>query len=293
MVDVSIVIPVYNEEEAIGGTIDDIERVMGEGSYSFEIVIVDDGSDDETAAIVKGKDVRCCRHGKRKGVGSARNTGVRKARGKVIVMIDGDGTYSAGDIPALLDALGECDMVIGARRREAGTMPFLRTIAKNAIRRLASFITGEEIPDLNSGLRAFRREDALHFLHGLPSTHSWVSTITLSYLCNGLDVRYVPIDYFPRRGRSSFHPLFDTYNYLLLVVRTVLYFKPLKVFFPVALLLFALGIIRIAYDIVASRNIKDFSIMMIIVATLIGVLSILADLIVSGKEYRAVPRDKE
>ncbi|HBY95034.1 MAG TPA: hypothetical protein DEP84_13925 [Chloroflexi bacterium] len=196
-------------------------------------------------------------------------------------MSDADGTYPSRDLPRLIEAiLHGADMAVGARTVEAGTMRPLRTFAKESIRRLAGYMTASEIPDLNSGFRAVRRDVALRFLPVLPTTHSWVSTITLALLTNGYRVDYLPIAYFPRVGHSSFHPIRDTYNYLSLVVRTVTYFNPLKVFLPVSLLLFLIGLSKGTYDLIFNLRFRESDVVLVVVAVLIGMMGILADLIV-------------
>jgi len=171
-------------------------------------------------------------------------------------------------------------MVIGARRREAGTVRWLRAPTKAFIRWLASYLTGVPIPDLNSGFRALRREVALRYLRYLPTTHSWVSTITLALLSNGHPVTWIPIDYYPRVGKSTFHPIKDTYNYLMLVVRAVMYFNPLRVFLPASLMLFLLGLAKTTYDNFVLHNIRESDVIILVTAFLIGMLGLLADLIV-------------
>lgn len=237
--DVSIILPAYDEEAALGDDLDDVQAAMSATHYRYEIIVVDDGSRDRTAEIARARPwVRLIQHPFNRGNGAARTTGIRAARGRVVIFTDADRTYPNARMPelmALMDA--GSDMVIGARRVEAGTLRMLRTPAKWFIRRLAEFMTGSQIPDLNSGLRAQRRDATLRFLPILPTTHSWVSTITIAFLSNGFIVRYLPIDYYPRVGRSTFHPLRDSYNYLSLIVRTVMYFNPLKIFLPLALAL--------------------------------------------------------
>ncbi len=196
-------------------------------------------------------------------------------------------------MPTLIEQVrAGSDMSVGARRREKGTLRWLRTPTKEFIRRLASFMVGTPIPDLNSGLRAFRKEVALRFLGILPNTHSWVSTITLAMLANGYRVSYVPIDYFPRIGKSSFHPVRDTYNYLSLVFRSLTYFNPLKVFLPVSFLMFLLGLLKLTYDNFVLRDIRESDVLLMIVAVLIAMLGMLADLVVAQNRHRflAPPR---
>jgi len=280
---VSIVIPVYNEEEAIGDDLDLILKTMKDSGYNYEVIVVDDGSTDRTAEIVRGfEEVRMIQHPYNRGTGAARTTGLRAARGDVVVMTDGDGTYPNQDIPRLLAEMEahDWDMIVGARRREAGTVRWLRSPTKWFIRMLASYLTNTKIPDLNSGFKAFRRDLALRYLNILPTTHSWVSTITIAFLSDGYIVGYLPIDYYPRKGRSTFHPITDTYNYLSLVVRTITYFNPLKVFLPVSLGLFTIGGAKMIYDIFAYHfHFAPSTVIVILTAIQIGALGLLADLV--------------
>jgi glycosyltransferase involved in cell wall biosynthesis len=288
--DVSVILPAYNEELALGDDLDDVRQAMERTDYRYEILVVDDGSTDRTAQIARARPwVRLLGHPFNRGNGAARTTGVRAARGRLIVFTDADRTYPVDRIPemlALMDA--GADMVIGARRVEAGTLRWLRTPAKWFIRRLAEFLTGSRIPDLNSGLRAQRRDLTLRFLPILPTSHSWVSTITIAYLANGYVVRYLPIDYFPRVGRSTFHPLRDSYNYLSLIVRAVMYFNPLKVFLPLSLALLVVGTAKyLLYDILYRYGfvwpvpgMPAFTLALLFTGLQVAVIGLLADLIV-------------
>jgi glycosyltransferase involved in cell wall biosynthesis len=290
---ISIVIPMYNEEEAIGGDLDTIIRTMSGSDVPWEIIVVDDGSTDASAEIVRqrlrpeaqpeGEGVRLIQHPYNRGTGAARTTGLQHARGDVIVMTDGDGTYPNQDIPRLLAHVGECDMVIGARKMETGSLRWLRSPTKLFIRLLASYLTGVRIPDVNSGFRAFKKSVAERFLDILPTTHSWVGTQTVAFLSEGYAVKFVPIDYYRRKGRkSSFHPIADTYNYISLVVRTIMYFNPLKVFLPVALALIVVGAVKLVRDIVYYRGfyVPGVTLMLILTAIQVGAIGLLADLIV-------------
>ncbi|MDQ4075338.1 MAG: glycosyltransferase family 2 protein [Chloroflexota bacterium] len=290
---VSVVIPAYNEELAIQNDIEVIRETLDAAGYPWELLVVDDGSTDRTAEIAQSLGAVVLCHSYNKGTGGARSTGVRYARGEIVVMTDADGTYPNQDMPKLIEKVCEgYDMVVGARRQEKGTLRWLRTPTKEFIRRLASFMTGAPIPDLNSGLRAFRRDVALRFLGILPNTHSWVSTITLAMLANGYLVTYVPIDYYPRIGKSTFHPVRDTYNYLSLVFRALTYFNPLKVFLPVSLFIFLLGFIKMGYDIIVWQDIREADVIILVVAVLITMLGMLADLVVAQNRHRylAPPR---
>ncbi len=279
---ISVIIPAYNEEEAIAGDLSKTLECMDASGYDYEVIVVDDGSTDRTADIVRQfPRVRLLQHARNRGTGAATNTAVRAARGEIIAMTDGDGTYPVQDIPRLLQYMDEYDMVVGARTKEAGTMKVLRTPAKWFIRSLASYLTETPIPDLNSGLRVFKKSLALKFMHLLPRGHSWVSTITLAHLADDYQVKFVPIDYYPRKGRSSFHPVTDTYNYLLLVVRTVMYFNPIKVFLPVGALLFIAGVIRqlIQFHTI-NLHVQSSNVLLVLSGLNILLLALLADLVV-------------
>ena len=280
---VSVVIPVYNEEQAIGDDLDLIIKTMEASDYDYEIIVVDDGSTDSSADIVRQRSqVRLIRHPYNRGTGAARTTGIKQAEGDVIAMTDGDGTYPNQDIPRLLGYMDEYDMVVGARKRESGTLKWLRSPVKHLIRLLASYLVGMRIPDLNSGFRVFKKDLARKYLNILPRTHSWVSTMTIAFLSDGHTVKHVPIDYYPRKGRSTFRPIADTYNYLSLVARAIMYFDPLKVFLPVALVLGTVAVAKLVRDLATYRTfyIPGDTLLIVFVAAQVFVIGLLADLIV-------------
>jgi glycosyltransferase involved in cell wall biosynthesis len=280
--DVSVVLPVYNERGHLREEIDRIRRALTASPYSFEIIVVDDGSDDGSETdlpTIEG--IRLIRHNRNRGSGSARRTGTRAARGRVVVWTDVDMTYPNDEIPMLVKELDGYDQVVGARRTEAGTQRVFRVPAKWFIRRLASYLTETDIPDLNSGLRAFRRDVGVQYVHQLPAGFSCVTTLTMSFLANGYSVKYVPIDYRPRAGTSKFHWWRDTKRYLMQVVRMSLSYNPLKVFLPVGLILLAIGLGKLVYDWVD----KDFRLaantLLILFASLQAItVGLLADLVV-------------
>ncbi|MCE5259585.1 MAG: glycosyltransferase family 2 protein, partial [Chloroflexi bacterium] len=248
----TIMLPVYNEEEAIGPVLDGILKVMEPLDVPYELLVVDDGSTDGTCAILhQYPQIRVVTHDHNRGNGAARTTGVKAAKGKYILMTDADGTYPADAIPQMLEEAKTADMVIGARTSEKGTLKMLRSLAKNLIRWLASYMTQTHIPDLNSGMRIIRRDLVPQFFQILPTTHSWVSTITMAFLSSGYTVKWMPIAYYKRIGRSTFHPIRDTYNYLTLVVRTVMYFNPLRAFIPISLVILLVGFGKMIYDIIS------------------------------------------
>lgn len=279
---ISIIIPAFNEREGIGETLEKIFQTMDAAKYDYEVIVVNDGSNDGTPDQVK-KFARATlvNHTRNRGSGASTNTGVKHARGEICVMTDGDGTYPVQDIPRLLEEMNEYDMVIGARTREAGTMKVLRTPAKWFIRSLASFLTDTKIPDLNSGLRAFKKQNALKYIHILPQGQSWVSTITLAHLSDNLDVKWIPIDYYERKGKSKFRPIQDTYNYLMLVLRTVMYFNPMKILFPLGVVFLLAGILRqIWWFAIGNLVVHSSNVLLVVVGLNIVMMALLADLVV-------------
>jgi hypothetical protein len=204
-----------------------------------------------------------------------------------VVWTDADMSYPNERIPELVQMLEKeptLDQVVGARTSEEGTHKFLRVPAKWFIRKLAERLTNSYIPDLNSGLRAFRREVSLPYLRLLPPGFSCVTTITIAFLSNQHDVRYIPIEYSTRAGKSKFRFVRDAYRYILQVLRMVMYFNPLKVLMPLALFLIGLGIAKGIYDMVVHPLLFAVNTVLIFVSGLIiGSLALLADLIVRSR----------
>ena len=279
-VDVTVVVPAFNEEEAIAEDLRAIREGLDGAGIPYEIIVVDDGSSDKTPRIAREMGVRVITHYSNRGVGAARKTGIRAARGEIIVMIDADNSYPADQIPVLLGYMNRCDMIVGDRSIEAGTVPLLRKFAKRILRWLASYMTHQKIYDLNSGLRAFRKETAMLYFNILPEGHSWVSTITIAYLASGLTVKYTPIDYYKRTGKSTFHPISDTAGFLGLVFRTVMFFKPLRFFLPVVVFLFGLGIFKTVWvdGALGTSRMSDSSVMILMTSIVLFALGVIAEL---------------
>ncbi|KAA0233663.1 MAG: Undecaprenyl-phosphate 4-deoxy-4-formamido-L-arabinose transferase [Acidimicrobiales bacterium] len=280
--DVSIVLPVYNEKDHLVDEVARIRDCMAASPYSYEIIVVDDGSSDGSGDQLREMEgIRLLQFRKNRGSGSARRSGTQAARGRIVVWTDADMTYPNDEIPRLVKELEGYDQVVGARTSEEGTAKFLRVPAKWLIRKLAEYLAQTRIPDLNSGFRAFRREVAAQFLHLLPEGFSCVTTITMSFLANGYSVKYVPIDYRKRAGLSKFHWWQDTKRYLTQVVRLILSYNPLRVFAPVGAALLLLGLGKLVYDWVD----KDFrlasnTLLILFAALQVLVVGLLADLIV-------------
>lgn len=247
--DVSIILPVHNEEGHLHDEIARIKESMQESGYSFEIIVIDDGSTDASGELLrKIDDIRLITFAENQGAGTARRLGTRAAHGRVVVWTDVDMSYPNNEIPRLVKELEGYDHVVGARNTEKGTARFARGPAKWFIRRLASYLVRTPIPDLNSGYRAFRREVALQYLHLLPRGFSCVSTLTMTFLANGYSVKYFPIEYRERAGESKFRWWKDSKAYLTQVIRMILSYEPLRVFMPLGLLLLLLGLSKLVFD---------------------------------------------
>lgn len=280
-VEVSVVIPAYNEEGAIGSVIQEVKKAMALTPRAFEILVVDDHSSDGTARKARREGVRVIERPVRGGSGASRRTGIEAASGEMIVMLDGDGSYDAADIPSLLVHFPAFDQVNGARRSEEGTLKWLRAPAKWFIRKLACYLTSTKIPDLNTGLKAFKKDIMKKYLWVLPDGFSCVSTMTLAFLTNGYAVKYVPCNYRKRIGRSKFHPVKDTLAYLHTVIRMVMYFRPLRIFAPLSLFLLALAGIKSVLSFAGTGTLQESDVMIFLTAILLAALGLLADLVVT------------
>jgi glycosyltransferase involved in cell wall biosynthesis len=280
--DVTVVLPVFNESGHLRTEIDRIRAALDASPYTYELLVVDDGSTDGSGEELQEIDgIRLLRFAQNRGSGSARKAGTHAARGRVVVWTDADMTYPNERIPELVKELEGYDQVVGARTSEQGTVKALRVPAKWSIRRLASFLVEQPIPDLNSGLRAFRADVGHQFLHHLPAGFSCVTTLTMSFMANGYSVKYVPIDYAPRAGRSKFHWWSDTRRYVVQVIRMVLSYNPLRVFLPIGLTLLAVGGVKLGYDLATKDLRPAINTLLILFAALqVIAIGLLADLVV-------------
>ena len=289
-IDVSVVLPVYNEQGHLASEIERIRAALAVSPYSFEIIVVDDGSTDGSSAKLREiEGIRLLQFVQNRGTGSARKAGTHAARGRVVVWTDVDMTYPNEEIPQLVKELDGYDQVVGARTSEQGTARFVRASAKWFIRRLASYLVETRIPDLNSGLRAFRADVGRQFLHLLPPGFSCVTTLTMTFLANGYSVKHIPVDYAPRAGHSKFHWWHDTRRYLMQVLRMVLSYNPLRVFLPVGLLLSAVGLAKLGHD-WATRDFRlaTNTLLILFAAFQMFAIGLLADLFVRLSK----PRDE-
>jgi len=281
---VSIVIPAFNEEECIENTIQDTTECMKSSDFEFDVLVVDDGSTDRTPEILEGitsSSFRVIHHETNRGYGAALKTGIINSSSEYVCIIDADGTYPVSEIPRLARFLKErYSMVVGSRTGKEVHIPFLRRFPKWLLTKLANYLAGTSIPDMNSGLRIMRRNDVERFFKILPDGFSFTTTITLAMLTNNMPVHYVPIDYYRRKGRSKIRPFHDTINFIHLIVRTCLYFKPLQVFMPLSffLVILAFLILFISWIVLGRAMDVTFGIF-VMTAIIVMAIGMLADLI--------------
>ena len=286
--DVSIILPVYNEAAHLEAEVARVRAAMDASDYTYEIIVVDDGSSDNSAEVASRIDgIRFIQFLQNRGSGSARKAGTKAARGRVTVWTDVDMTYPNDTIPQLVKELEGYDQVVGARTTEEGTVKALRVPAKWLIRKLASFLSGTKIPDLNSGFRAFRTDVARQYLNQLPVGFSCVTTITMTFLAGGYSVKYIPIDYAKRAGESKFHWYKDTRRYATQVVRMILSYNPLRIFMPVGLTLFAIGFVKLLVDIIGRHFfVAADTILILFAAFQVIAIGLLADLVTRATRNR-------
>lgn len=276
----SIVLPAYNEELGIEKTLDQLQESLKEANCKYEIVVVNDGSIDKTGEILRSRsDIVLVEHRRNRGYGAALKTGIRSARYSLIVITDADGTYPNHRIPELVKLAQNADMVVGARIGANVKYPLIRKIPKWFLVRFAEWISKSSIPDLNSGLRVFQKSTVERFLNILPDTFSFTTTITLAMLTNNYVVHYEPVDYYYRLGKSKIKPIRDTLRFVQLILRSGVYFAPLRVFMPVAALFFVGFLITFTQDIVIRQNITERTLILFVTATQITVFALIADMI--------------
>ena len=282
---VTIVVPVYNEERGVAGVMERLSQL--ELGAPIAVIAVDDGSQDGTSAVLaecaqRIPNLRVVTHRVNQGYGAALKTGFTHAHTEVVVITDADGTYPEDKIRELVACIDDgAEMAVGARTGEDVNIPLLRRPPKWFLKHLASFLAGTEIPDLNSGLRAFRRELVMQYRAILPQGFSFTTTITLASLTNGHRVEYVAVNYAKRHGSSKIRPIHDTLAFTSLILRTVLYFNPLKVFFPVAAALFLCVCGSLYYDLFLqpTPNLGDKTTLLFVALVQVLSVGLLADLI--------------
>lgn len=277
---VSIIIPAFNEQDGIGDVLDAIQQLMTSHGIEGEIIVVDDGSTDQTAQVVESRGVDLIQHETNRGYGATLKTGIRRAKYDLMLITDADGTYPVDAIPLLLGRIPKCDMVVGARTGAEVKIPVFRRPAKWMLRKLANYLAQKEIPDLNSGLRVFRREIAERFFFLFPEGFSFTITITMAALTSNYRVEYVPVNYYRRIGKSTIRPARDFLGFISLIVRMTVYFNPLRIFLPASLLLFLIGVVKAGIDFFRLDHFGVGAAIAVVTALQIFCLGLLADLII-------------
>lgn len=272
---VTVVIPAFNEGAHVAEQVRAVESVMRDTGWRYEIIVVDDGSSDNTAVQADATGVRVLRRRRNQGYGAALKLGIHRATHGWILITDADGTYPVAAIPELLEAAARNEMVVGARTGATVQIPLVRRPAKWFLTKLASYLAGQRLPDINSGLRLMRKSLVLRYEHLLPSGFSFTTTITLAAACNGHSVEYIPIDYHARLGESKIRPR-HAYDFALLILRTIVFFNPLKVFMPLGAVLALAGMAKFAYD-VTLDNLSESAVLGLLGALIVWAVGMLAD----------------
>jgi len=269
--DVSVIIPAFNEGPAIANVI----QALATAGRWHEIIVVDDGSSDDTGARAAEAGAIVVRHPYNKGNGASVKTGIRRATGEYVMIIDGDGQHSSEDARRLISRLGEYDLVVGARTPETQATTG-RRIGNSALNHLASYLTGREIPDLTSGFRGARRRYLREFLHLLPNGFSTPTTTTLAFIKAGYNVTFEPTAARPRVGTSKIKLAQDGAKFFMIILKIVTLFSPLRIFVPVSLVTFVLGALYGIWNVIVHERIPNGSVLLILFALavfLVGLVS--------------------
>lgn len=269
---ISVVIPAHNESKSIGEVIQSIrEHVPG-----CEILVVDDASTDDTSEKAKEAGARVFSHPYNMGNGAAVKTGIRNATGEKIVLIDGDGQHNPSDIPKLLEASADHDMVVGARDPRTHANVF-RRFANFVYNKLASYVTKINVKDLTSGFRVMDREIVMRHLSLLPNSFSYPTTITLSYLRSGRSICYMPITALKRKGKSKIRVIHDGIRFLLIIIKISTLFSPLLIFLPVSFSFVFLGLMNYFYTYITQHRFTNMSALLFISAVILFMMGLISE----------------
>jgi glycosyltransferase involved in cell wall biosynthesis len=269
---VSVIVPAFNEGDAIGALVTELRAAEA----WHEIIVIDDGSHDGTAEIAAAAGARVVKHPYNKGNGAAVKTGIRNATGEYILIIDGDGQHKPDDARRIVASLGDYDLVIGAR--STGTQAtHARRFGNSALNGLAGYLTDRDIPDLTSGFRGARREHLREFLHLLPNGFSTPTTTTLAFIKAGYNVTFVPVEARQRVGQSKIRLARDGTKFLMIILRIVTIFSPLRVFLPISLASFALGSAYAVWTIVTQSHVTNSSVLLIILAVIVFLVGLVSE----------------
>jgi glycosyltransferase involved in cell wall biosynthesis len=284
----SIIVPVYNEETNLEKLLAKINALKLPGA---EVVVIDDGSTDGSAGVALSAGAKVIRHPYNIGNGAAIKSGIRAARGKYLIFMDGDGQHNPADIPRLLSQTRYYHMVVGARAK-GSKLRFHRNLANILYNLLASYVTQFRVKDLTSGFRALERLDALRFIDLLPNTFSYPTTLTLAFLRSGLTIKYLPIQTLYRSGSSKISLITDGVRFFLIIAKIATLFSPFRVFLPVSFFFSALGAVNYLYTYLSQGRLTNMSVFMWTTAVIIFMLGLVSEQIASLRMERqhATPR---
>ena len=282
----SVIVPAYNEGAAIADVVRRLRAVAAWG----EIIVIDDGSSDETACHATAAGATVVRHPYNKGNGAAVKTGIRRASGEWVLILDADGQHAPEDAPRLLPHLGEYDLVVGARSRDSQAT-VTRRIGNDVLNALASYLAGRSIPDLTSGFRAARRRYLLEFLHLLPNGFSTPTTTTLSFLRAGYNVRFEPVEAQPRLGTSKIRLARDGPKFFLILLKVITIFSPLKIFLPLSVGTFALGVVYGLGNYALYSRIPNGAVILLMFAVMVFLVGLVSEQI-STLRFQGFPGDE-
>lgn len=269
---VSVVVPAFNEADGISQVV----AALAAAAPWHEIIVVDDGSTDATAERAAGAGATVVRHPYNKGNGAAVKSGIRRATGEFILIIDGDGQHRPDDARRIVSRLGEYDLVIGARAATTQAT-VARRIGNATLNGLASYLTGRQIPDLTSGFRGARRECLHEFLHLLPNGFSTPTTTTLAFIKAGYNVAFEPIEARPRVGTSKIRLARDGAKFMVIILKIVTIFSPLRVFVPISLASLAVGTAYAAWTIYSQRHVTNSSVLLIMLAVIVFLVGLVSE----------------
>jgi glycosyltransferase involved in cell wall biosynthesis len=270
---VSVVIPAFEEASAVGVVVQSLRAA----ATWREVLVIDDGSADETATVASAAGAEVVRHPYNKGNGAAIKTGIRRASGEYVLIVDGDGQHTAADALRLVAFLGEYDLVVGTRAGSTQQASTARHMGNNALNWVAGYLTGREIPDLTSGLRAARTSGLREFLHLLPNGFSTPTTTTLSFVKAGYSVRFEPITVGARLGTSKIKLVSDGARFLMILLKVITIFSPLRIFLPIAGAFFALGATSAIWNTSTRHDVTDSSVLLLVLAVVIFLVGLVSE----------------
>jgi len=281
----TVIIPVYNEKDSIKGTVHSIHSALKGFGSGYEIICVNDASGDGSGRILdklqhEGQ-IILINHVENRGYGAALKSGILAAHGDWIMITDSDGTYPLDMMPALLSEKDKYAMVVGSRTGKKVSIPLLRRPVKFILNKFSSYLAGKKIPDLNSGLRVFDKEIVLKYLGLFPERFSFTSTLTMICATKGYSTLFMPIDYMKRKGKSTIHPIKDTYRFFTLLFRLSMYFNPLKVFVPLSFVCLAFSVLRAVRDLMVTsdQHVGNFAVGLFFLSIQIFFFGLLAEII--------------